>query len=809
VKSGSRTAAIFLLLFAGAWLAAPAATGADLAPKITPIENQKDQAIKFSAEKNGNVSWDINTGITRSNGPATITYGDLTIDAGDLEFNIENGDFAATKGVKITRTSDNFSWTGLKVHGNIKTHQFSFNEYRGVLDKLHMRGRDGTYKQNGANVFGHISLTSCDLEHPHYHLSASSFTYYPDKTFKATNLIAWAGPVPIFYLPYLTGNLNQESEFEYKLGYNNKWGAIIGIGKTWNYSNLFLSQDRLKTRFFLDERTKSGPGLENKTEYITEDSLTRLYMLGRFDRLATKDVGKGSLLDMDTDYYRGFLPENLRYRASIFHRQDFSDNTPGLTLQARGEILSDAYMLHDWGKGEYRRNPQSLSYAQLAWDSDYFIVTGYARPKLTYFDSVTERLPEVRIDTPRTNLLGSALQYQSSTDVVSLNMRWREYDNPQYFSPADYDAVRIDTKHFFYLPFTAFNDNLQLTPRAGFDLTHYSATSKQAITSDQLNTLILADDPYTGWRSIPISGWPAQYDTLGGSDTRLAGEVGLELSTKFYRTWQDCKKDLWLLKLDGLRHVVQPYMNYTLTTDPTLDREHIPFFDEVDQLDKQHFVQVGLRQRWQTRKNQRIFTFASLDAYANIHVQDGYGIQDRDGVLGDIGLRGSLRPTDVLTFIADVVTDAENQQVNFARTTIQYGDPKDWTVGLGYIYTANHFNRPAYSLGSSVDAYGPAGFPMVYNFAESQFVTANWNWTIKPSIGLKVGYLIAYDVMNNRVARQGFMIQRDLHCWTGALQAMLDSDNQLGFFFVLTLKAYPQVKMGTSVSGLSNNEENQ
>jgi hypothetical protein len=794
-------------MFAGAWLATPPARGADIVPKISPIEKQKDLPVGFSAD-NG-ISYDVNTGYAKSNGPATITYGDLTIHAGNLEFNQENGDFAAKDKVRITRSSDNFTWEGAQVHGNIKTREFSFNEYRGVLDKLLMRGKDGTYKQNDANVFKKVSLTTCDLEKPHYHLSATSFTYYPDKTFKATNLVAWAGPIPIFYLPYLSGTLDQENDLEYKLGYNNKWGAIIGIGKSWNSKNVFMADDHMKTRFYLDERTKSGPGLENKTDYTTENSLTRLYMLGRFDRLATKNI-ENDVWGYPTDYYRGFDINEIRYRGYLFHRQDFSERVPGLTLQARGELLSDAQMLQDWGKGEYRRNPQSLSYAQLALDSNYFIVTGYARPKLMDFDTVTERLPELRIDTPRTNLFGSALQYQSSTDIASLNMSWRSYDDPQYFSPSDYDTLRVDSKHFFYLPFNAFNDGLQLTPRAGFDVTHYTATSQQAVTAGDLNTLFLADDPYSSWRSLgDPRGYPAQYDTLGGSDTRLIGEVGLELSSKFYRTWQDCKKDLWLLKLDGLRHVVQPYVNYTLTSDPNVDREHIPFFDETDQIAQQHFVQVGVRQRWQTRRNQRIFTFASLDAYTNIHIQDGYGIQDRDGALGDIGLRGTLRPTDFFTVIAEAVADAENNQINFAKTGIQYGDPNDWTVGLGYNYIASHTNRPAYSLGSSVDSYGPAGFPMVYNFGESQFVTANWNWMIKPSIGLKVGYMVAYDIMENRIARQGIMLQRDLHCWTGALQAVLDSDNQLGFFVVFTLKAYPQVKMGTSVSGLSNNDENQ
>ncbi len=808
MKSGSRTAAVFLLMFAGAWLATPPLHGADIGPKITPIEKQKDLPVGFSSE--GNVSFDVNTGFAKSNGPATITYGDLTIHAGNLECHFETGEFAATDKVRITRTSDNFTWEGAQVHGNIKTRQFVFNEYRGVLEKLRMHGKDGTYKQNGANVFKSISMTTCDLEHPHYHLAATSFTYYPDKTFKAWNLTAWAGPVPIFYLPYLSGNLDQDNDFEYEIG-DSKWGIVVGVGKTWNRKNVFMADDRLKSRFRIDERTKSGPGLENKTEYATEDTLTRLYLQGRLDRMATKDLGKvDGAWALNPDYYRGFTLSDARYRGYIFHRQDLSDSTPGLTLQARGELQSDAQMLQDWGKGEYRRNPQGVSYAQLALDSDYFIVTGYARPRLNYFDSVAERMPEFRIDTPRTNLLGSAVQYQSSTDVASLNMRWRNYDDPEYFTPDDYDAMRIDSKHFLYLPFTLANDDLQLTPRAGFDLTHYSATSQQAVTSDQLGILFDVDDPtlpFSKRRILPAAGWPVQYDMRGGSGTRLIGEVGLELSSKFYRTWQDCKKDLWLLKLDGLRHVVQPYVNYTLTSDPSLDREHLPFFDETDQLDQQHFVQVGLRQRWQTRKNQRIFTFASLDAYSNIHVQDGYGVQDRDGVLGDIGLRGTLRPTDILTFIADTVADAQNQQVNFAKTAIQYGDPNDWTLGLGYVYIASHTGRPAYSLGSSVDSFGPGGFPMVYNYAESQFVTANWLWNIKPSVGLKFGYTIAYDVVNNRIGRQGIMLQRDLHCWTGALQAIIDSNNQLGVFVVLTLKAYPEVKLGTSGSSLSNENE--
>ena len=63
------------------------------------------------------------------------------------------------------------------------------------------------------------------------------------------------------------------------------------------------------------------------------------------------------------------------------------------------------------------------------------------------------------------------------------------------------------------------------------------------------------------------------FDEKGGSRSRFIGELGIEASTKIYNTWENVRSS-WL-QLDGLRHVMRPYVNYTFIPKPTVNREHL------------------------------------------------------------------------------------------------------------------------------------------------------------------------------------------------------------------------------------------
>lgn len=66
------------------------------------------------------------------------------------------------------------------------------------------------------------------------------------------------------------------------------------------------------------------------------------------------------------------------------------------------------------------------------------------------------------------------------------------------------------------------------------------------------------------------------------------GEIGVEASTKIYNSWQDVRSSF--LALDGLRHVIRPYINYTLIPKPNVKRDHLYYFDDIDRIDEQHFI---------------------------------------------------------------------------------------------------------------------------------------------------------------------------------------------------------------------------
>ena len=130
-------------------------------------------------------------------------------------------------------------------------------------------------------------------------------------------------------------------------------------------------------------------------------------------------------------------------------------------------------------------------------------------------------------------------------------------------------------------------------PRAGLKLTAYSNTSKEKVTVEDLNTLFQAADPQNT-RGMLLH----NYDDKGKAKLRFAGEIGVEASTKIYNSWQDVRSSF--LALDGLRHVIRPYINYTLIPKPNVKRDHLYYFDDIDRIDEQHFIRFGLENRLQT-----------------------------------------------------------------------------------------------------------------------------------------------------------------------------------------------------------------
>jgi hypothetical protein len=72
------------------------------------------------------------------------------------------------------------------------------------------------------------SVTTCDLDRPHFHLRADELEIYPDDKLVIRRVSYWEGRVPLFYWPSLVVPLGRESAFELpQIGYSHSEGWFI------------------------------------------------------------------------------------------------------------------------------------------------------------------------------------------------------------------------------------------------------------------------------------------------------------------------------------------------------------------------------------------------------------------------------------------------------------------------------------------------------------------------------------------------------------------------------------------------------
>src|SRR5690606_2571086 len=138
--------------------------------------------------------------------------------------------------------------------------------------------------------------------------------------------------------------------------------------------------------------------------------------------------------------------------------------------------------------------------------------------------------------------------------------------------------------------------------------------------------------------STPLNS-PTPNLTNKGPIFRPIVNFGVEVSTKFSRTFERFQSRA--LGLDGLRHVVQPYANYSLVYNfgpspkdvlqfdrvvPSTDLLPLDFpqFTGIDSIDTWNIVRLGVRNRLQTRRDQETFQWMTLDTFMDVNFDNPY-----------------------------------------------------------------------------------------------------------------------------------------------------------------------------------------
>jgi len=160
-------------------------------------------------------------------------------------------------------------------------------------------------------------------------------------------------------------------------------------------------------------------------------------------------------------------------------------------------------------------------------------------------------------------------------------------------------------------------------------------------------------------------------DVEAGAQLRSRVELGVEVSYKAFATWDAGGTPM--------RHIIEPYANYTFAPEPNLLPEDLYQFDEVDQLGKDHSVKIGARNKLQTKRNNEPFDLMDIDAYARflLEPEAGQNALDSVNVIGELHLVEGLK----IRFDAEANPD-DGLRVFNAR--MEAANPELWGGGVEY-----------------------------------------------------------------------------------------------------------------------------
>ena len=732
------------------------------------------QELKISAD---NVSHAQDSDLLTAEGNVRIDYGDITMTAAKVELNRGTMDFTATGDVKVSLANDGGSWQSPAIKGNLDKRTLSFGPYRMSSPIWHGGGEGGSGYGDGNVTSTAIWISTCDKDEPHYKLTASTVNYFSDHTFSAWNALLKFGNVPVFYFPYLWGTTDGTSGYIFHPGYSGKKGAYLRIGRVKKFD------ENGEGSLYLDLMSKRGIGLGSDIDYKDEKRLFKAKLYGILD---------SDPPETEHGYDRRFNSKDERYRISTYFREELEE---GLDMRLNLDVLSDISMLSDWFRRDYRRMEQPRSYLDFNMDTPNFSTGLTIRPRLNDFYTVVETLPEYRFDMPRHNMMGTSFQQQTSFRMGYYALKWRNFDRSRsslfleddenrdlYEDPNDYESIRAHLQHFLYRPMQ-LGDFGSFTPRAGIAATYYSRSSKTKITDNDIANMLDVDDPdhpYT--KTLTKS-----YDAKGGDVARLAWEFGAEWKTAIRSDWADWK--LETLNLNGAQHVLEPYINYTYAPDPSHDRDHIYFFDELDRLDRQHFIRFGLDQRLITRRNEGVSTYLRLQSYYDFHFDRG---EESERHPGDLGNRLDFTPRKNFAYWTAVVYDAGERRIQRGETGMRFGEEKELNFAIRYVYRNDHLSRSTWSMGSSlVDFSGESSY-LKKRFETADVINCSLFVPLNPLTSLEIE--AEYDFDKSKLSEHRYILRRRMHCWdVGLGLGWENSDFEV--MLMAQLVAFPKVRI--------------
>lgn len=711
------------------------------------IETPKNQPIEITSS--GETTYE--NGVANAHDNVAIHVGDTDIYADSGRYNSQTHEVYVEGHVRIYR--DVNMYVGESATYNIDTKEIQANTMQTEYFPYFVSGATITSISENAYRITNGDFTTHDAPKSDFHMRARTVRVYEDEYVVFQNVTFYVGKVPIFWWPYIYQRLDDAFSFSISPAYLSSWGPSLLTQVT------FPIRDNISGRLRLDYRSRRGVavGFDSDIRYGRDDkswALLKTYYLQDQNPLINR-----------TDVPRGLVSAG-RYRVTV---RDYTDFGSGFYGMADVTKMSDPFVLQDFFHGDFRLDPQPDAMIAVAKRESLYTLTAITRFQANEFFDQTERLPEVVLDVPRQPVFGSRIFYEGETGLADLR---RNFAANSGFE--DYESWRFDTFHQLTYPNTYFGW-LAVVPRVGLRETWYSKTR-------ELNPSLFppSDNPLVPVFLLPEPTLERPVHNAGET-FRTVVNAGAEGSFKISRTWEDVQTRA--LGLDGLRHIVQPFANFSWVSNDGADPREIfqfdrfqpttelrpidfPQFTSVDSIDQWTVCRVGVRNRLQTRRDDFTINWLTLESYFDFNIDNPYDRTPYSNLFNN--LRFTPLPWATLTVNSQI--PAFDKGFTEVNTGIVVQPIANTQISFGHRY----LNSNPFFQNSSL-------------FVLGTYCRVNDNW------GVAVEE--QFEAVTHNLEQQRYSVYRDLTSWVASLGAIIRDNGKVqeyGVLFTFTLKAFPK-----------------
>ena len=660
-------------------------------------------------------------------GNVVVVYGAVEMTADEAEIKVDTKESHA-KGHVLIRQKGGGTISGDEVWFDFENRSGKFPNGRFFQFPWYGYGKDFEQVNEDKIVAKNVHITTCDLPHPHYDVKAQEAFFYPGDKIIAKNVTFRILEVPVFWWPYLIIPLDY-SPANITPGYSDEYGGFVLFSKGYSLNR------NVKGRLRFDWYSKRGFGFGGDLDY-------------KFDNIGVGEVKIYGIQDQEAPDQRAENPfqnqnrrEKNRGRVSWKHKARID---PFTTLQLQWHELSDEVFLQDFFEREHREEIDPLSFITVSRNTDPYSLVAHIEKRTNRSQSVGEKLPEIVFTWFRKPLFDTDFYYTHEDGFVN-------FTQTRPFLPDESDTFQFYSDHELSYPLRFFRF-YNFIPFVGF-----------------------REDYFTNGRLSPVG------------FNRFIMSAGFDSSTRYYGTW-DYEGKVWGIEINGLRHVLEPIIQYNAIKVATVDHAKLIETGRGDRLDLQDIITFGVENRIQTKRKtgsslQRV-DLVSFNAFLDFSFGPGSDLlRTKRNRFTEARTETILRPYDWLAFRMDTVFDMVDYRVDTNNL--------DLIIDVGKLHLALSHR---YQNDQIIDDKAKSSDNQLTVDGSYQL---NDRWTL--------GGYVRWETTSNELEEWEIRGTRDLHDWLfdfgynvrNSDRTDVEKELNKEFFAQLRLKALPAIDLKT------------